>query len=163
MQGKRTEAGIVSFAMQVPSFGNGGEIPRRYTCEGENLSPALRWDGVPAGAHSLALIVDDPDAPAGTFTHWLAWNIPTNLGMLQSGMPHKEAVGGGTRQGTNDFGQIGYGGPCPPPGKSHRYFFHFYAIDSIIALKAGASRAELEHAMKHHIVSQTEWMGRFKR
>jgi len=153
----------VPLAVQVPSFGNGGDIPRRYTCEGENVSPTLTWSGIPLGAHSLALIMDDPDAPMGTWTHWVIWNIPMNLDALHAGTAPKEVLAGGARQGTNDFGRIGYGGPCPPPGKSHRYFFRLYAIDSIIALKGGASRAELESAMKHHIVSQAEWMGRFKR
>jgi len=153
----------VSFNVLTPAFTNGGDIPNRYTCMGENVSPALTWNETPNGTHSLTLIVDDPDAPAGTWTHWMIWNIPVHLTALQAAVAVKETLDNGARQGTNDFGRIGYGGPCPPPGKPHRYFFRLYALDSVLALKAGASRSELEIAMKHHVVSQAEWMGRFKR
>ena len=153
----------MSFNVLTPAFTNGGDIPNRYTCMGENVSPALTWNETPNGTHSLTLIVDDPDAPAGTWTHWMIWNIPVHLTALQAAVAVKETLDNGARQGTNDFGRIGYGGPCPPPGKPHRYFFRLYALDSVLALKAGASRSELEIAMKHHVVSQAEWMGRFKR
>lgn len=153
----------MSFTVQTPAFTNGGDIPNRYTCMGENVSPALTWVNPPNGTRSLALIFDDPDAPAGTWTHWLIWNLPVHLGSVLAAVPPKDILDNGTRQGTNDFGRIGYGGPCPPPGKVHRYFLRLYALDSVMSLKAGAARGELETAMKHHVVSQAEWMGRFKR
>jgi Raf kinase inhibitor-like YbhB/YbcL family protein len=114
-------------------------------------------------AHSLALIVDDPDAPGGTWTHWLIWNIPAHLTALPEGVPAEDILENGARQGRNDFHRIGYGGPCPPPGKAHRYFFKLHALDTALDLKAGASRKELDRAMKRHIVSQAEWMGTYRR
>jgi Raf kinase inhibitor-like YbhB/YbcL family protein len=153
----------MSFALKSTAFANGGEIPRRYTCDGADLSPALSWDDVPAGAQSLALIADDPDAPVGTWTHWIAWNIPAKATLLPEGVPKVEALDNGARQGRNDFKRIGYGGPCPPPGKPHRYFFKLYALDARLDVKAGAGRNELELAMKPHVLSQTAWMGTYRR
>ena len=153
----------MSFALKSTAFSNGGEIPRKYTCSGEDVSPALNWTDAPAHARSLALIADDPDAPAGTWTHWILWNIPAHSTSLPEGVPATEALDNGARQGRNDFGRIGYGGPCPPPGRPHRYFFRLYALDSVLDLKSGAGRSELESAMKPHIVAHTEWMGMFKR
>jgi Raf kinase inhibitor-like YbhB/YbcL family protein len=149
--------------MKATAFANGGEIPKRYTCGGADLSPALGWNGVSPAAHSLALIVDDPDAPGGTWTHWLIWNIPAHLTALPEGVPAEDILENGARQGRNDFHRIGYGGPCPPPGKAHRYFFKLHALDTALDLKAGASRKELDRAMKRHIVSQAEWMGTYRR
>jgi len=149
--------------MKATAFSNGGEIPKRYTCGGADLSPALSWNGVSPAAHSLALIVDDPDAPGGTWTHWLIWNIPAHLTALPEGVPAEDILENGARQGRNDFHRIGYGGPCPPPGKAHRYFFKLHALDTALDLKAGASRKELDRAMKGHIVSQAEWMGTYRR
>lgn len=153
----------MSFAMKSTAFSNGGEIPRRYTCSGENVSPAMSWSEMPAKAQALVLIADDPDAPAGTWTHWILWNLPARATSLPEAVPSRESLDNGARQGRNDFGRIGYGGPCPPPGKPHRYFFRLYALDAALDLKAGASRSELESAMKAHVVAQTEWMGQFKR
>jgi hypothetical protein len=153
----------MSFALKSTAFANGGEIPRRYTCDGADLSPALSWDDVPAGAHSLALIADDPDAPVGTWTHWIVWNISAKATLLPEGVPKVEVLDNGARQGRNDFKRIGYGGPCPPPGKPHRYFFKLYALDARLDVKAGAGRSELELAMKPHVLSQTEWMGTYRR
>jgi Raf kinase inhibitor-like YbhB/YbcL family protein len=153
----------ISFALKSTAFPNGGEIPRKYSCSGENISPALSWTDTPAQARSLALIADDPDAPAGTWTHWILWNIPAHSTSLPEGVPATESLDNGVRQGRNDFRRIGYGGPCPPPGRPHRYFFRLYALDSVLDLKAGAGRSELESAMKPHIVAQAEWMGMFKR
>jgi len=154
---------IVSFAVKSEGFSNGGEIPRKYACTGENVSPALGWTETPANAHALALIADDHDAPGGTWTHWILWNLPAHATSLPEGTPTSETLDNGARQGRNDFGRIGYGGPCPPPGKPHRYFFRLYALDAALDLKAGASRNELDSAMKAHIVAQAEWMGLFKR
>jgi hypothetical protein len=153
----------MSLALKITAFANGGEIPKRHTCSGADLSPALSWNGVPPAAHSLALIVDDPDAPGGTWTHWLIWNIPAHLAALPEGVPAREELENGACQGRNDFHRIGYGGPCPPPGKVHGYFFKLYALDSALNLKAGASRQELERAMKEHVLSHAEWMGTYRR
>jgi len=153
----------MSFALETTAFQNGGEIPKRHTCSGADVSPALSWSGVPKGAQSLALIVDDPDAPGGTWTHWVLWNIPAHSPSLPEDVPKNESLRDGGRQGKNDFGRIGYGGPCPPPGKPHRYYFRIYALDTSLALKASASRGELEDAMKRHVLTQAEWMGTFRR
>src|SRR5256885_1714257 len=135
----------MSFALKTKAFSEGGAIPKKYTCDGSDLSPALTWAGTPAGTQSLALIADDPDAPVGTWTHWIIWNIPPEPA-LPEGIPKVENLSDGTRQGKNDFKRVGYGGPCPPPGKSHRYFFKLYAIGAKLDVKAGAGRNELERA-----------------
>jgi Raf kinase inhibitor-like YbhB/YbcL family protein len=153
----------MSFAVKSTAFANGGEISKRYTCEGADLSPALNWVDVPAGTQSLALIADDPDAPVGTWTHWIIWNISAKATVLPEGVPQLETLDNGARQGRNDFKRIGYGGPCPPPGKTHRYFFKLYALDARLDVKAGASRTELELAMKRHVLSLTELMGTYRR
>jgi hypothetical protein len=153
----------MSFALKSTAFANGGEIPRRYACDGADLSPALSWDNAPAGTQSLALIADDPDAPSGTWTHWIIWNIAAKATILPEGIPKAEVLDNGARQGRNDFKRIGYGGPCPPPGKPHRYFFKLYALDARLDVKPGAGRNELELAMKPHVLSQTEWMGTYRR
>ncbi len=153
----------MSFSLKSPAFGNGSQISPRYTCAGEDLSPALTWSGAPAAARTLAVIADDPDAPRGTFTHWLIWNLPTGHAELGEGVPTRDTFGNGARQGTNDFGRIGYRGPCPPHGRPHRYFFRLYALDTALSLEAGASRQELEQAMKGHVLAQAVWMGIFGR
>jgi Raf kinase inhibitor-like YbhB/YbcL family protein len=153
----------VSFAVKSPAFSNGGEIPRRFTCSGEDVSPGVSWSDLPQKAHSVALVADDPDAPGGTWTHWVIWNIPVGANSLPEAVPARESLENGARQGRNDFNRIGYGGPCPPPGRPHRYFFRLYALDMNLDVNAGASRSELENAMKAHIVAQAEWMGMFKR
>ena len=153
----------MSFALKTTAFAVGGEIPKKYTCDGADVSPALNWNDAPAGTQSFALIADDPDAPVGTWTHWIIWNIPAKAVGLPEGVPKAEESSDGTRQGTNDFKRLGYGGPCPPVGKPHRYFFKLHALDIKFDVKAGASRNELERAMKGHVLSQTELMGKFKR
>ena len=153
----------MSFVLKTPAFSNGGEIPKKYTCDGADVSPALHWNDAPARTQSFAVIADDPDAPAGTWTHWIIWNIPPAATALPETVPRVEEAADGTRQGKNDFKRIGYGGPCPPPGKPHRYFFRLYALDAKLNVKAGASRNELERAMKGHVLSQTEWMGKYGR
>ena len=145
----------MTFTIETKSFPRGGEIPRRYTCEGENVPPQLSWSNLPPGTKSLALIADDPDAPSGTFTHWLIWDLE----------PERAEVSepGSAPEGRNDFGKIGYGGPCPPPGKPHRYFFRLFALHTKLGVKRGATRAQLEQAMKGHVLAQAELMGTFKR
>ncbi len=153
----------MSFTLVSPAFPSGGPIAVRYTCDGADLSPALAWSEVPAAAQSLALIADDPDAPAGAWTHWLLWNIPARATFLAENAPKVELLDNGARQGVNDFRRIGYGGPCPPPGHPHRYFFRLFALDVRLDLKPGAARGELERAMAPHILAQTQWMGTYKR
>ncbi len=137
-------------------------IPRQYTCDGIDISPPLEWTGVPKVAKTIALIADDPDAPSGTFVHWVLYNLPAaNIGLVENLPPTAELKAGGF-QGKNDFGKIGYGGPCPPSG-THRYFFKFYALDSELALKAGATKAELEKAMQGHVVAQGQLVGTYSR
>jgi Raf kinase inhibitor-like YbhB/YbcL family protein len=158
-QGERA----MPFTVKSTAFPNGGAIPKKYTCDGADLSPELTWEDVPAGTQSLALIADDPDAPMGTWTHWLIWNIPAKATLLPEDTPKVNLLDNGARQGGNDFKRIGYGGPCPPPGKLHRYHFKLYALDTRLEVKAGAVRSELEPAIKTHILSQTQWMGTYGR
>jgi len=139
------------------AFADGQSIPRRHSCEGEDLSPPLSWTGVPDGASSLALIVDDPDAPGGTFTHWLAWGLEPAAGGLGEG----EAA---PLKGRNDFGETGYRGPCPPPGHgTHRYFFRLHALEDELELEPGAGRAELERALARRSVAVAELLGTYER
>ena len=138
-------------------------IAARYTCDGADLSPTLSWSGAPDGTQSLALIADDPDAPMGTWAHWLLWNIPARAALLSETCPRLKLLDNGARQGINDFQRIGYGGPCPPPGKPHRYFFKLYALDARLDLKPGASKSELERDIAPHILAQTQTMGTYGR
>ncbi len=144
------------------AFKDGETIPVEYTCDGKNISPALLWEGIPAGAKSIALIMDDPDAPGGMFVHWVLYNIPASTRKLPEGMPKNETLGDGSRQGMTDFGRVGYGGPCPPKG-THRYYFKIHALDTMLSLQPGASKKQLEDAMKGHILEQGELMGRYER
>jgi Raf kinase inhibitor-like YbhB/YbcL family protein len=138
-------------------FQEGGNIPSKFTCDGADANPPLRFEGVPAEAKSLALIVDDPDAPGGLFTHWLVWNIdPKTTAVEENGAPSNSV------QGKNDFGKSGYGGPCPPSG-THRYFFKIFALDRQLDLAAGSKRAQLDAQMRGHIIAQGELMGRYSR
>ena len=138
------------------AFENNAMIPQAYTCDGEDISPPLKITGVPDKAKSLALIMDDPDAPMGTFTHWIIWNIPPTKSQFTKGENLEFP------QGTTDFGSVGYGGPCPPSG-THRYFFKLYALDSSLDLKAGATRKDLETAMTNHIIEQATLVGKYSR
>lgn len=153
----------MNFAIGSASFSDGGTIPKQFTCDGENVSPQLSWSGPPAGTKTFALIVQDPDAPAGTWTHWLLFDIPASTTQLSENVAKTEELPDGARQGKNDFGKIGYGGPCPPPGKPHRYFFKLYALGSKINLKAGASKQELQQAMEGYVLAQTEIVGTYGR
>jgi Raf kinase inhibitor-like YbhB/YbcL family protein len=151
--------------MQItsPMFSSGAEVPKRNTCDGENFSPQLSWDASPAGTRSLAVIADDPDAPRGTFTHWVLYNLPAAAPGLPEHVAPQATLPDGSAQGRNDFGRIGYGGPCPPPGRPHRYFFRVFALDTRLDLKPGATREELERAMQGHVLAQGELMGRYGR
>jgi Raf kinase inhibitor-like YbhB/YbcL family protein len=156
-------ASAMTFALRSPDFANGANIPRTFTCEGEDRSPALEWSGAPPGTRAFALIADDPDAPAGTWVHWVIYNIPGETHALKGGMEKNEKLGDGSLQGRNDFRKSGYNGPCPPPGKAHRYFFKLYALSGELALAPGASKSDVEHAMEGHILARTEWIGRYQR
>jgi Raf kinase inhibitor-like YbhB/YbcL family protein len=152
----------MKIALHTSAFVPSAAIPKQYACEGSDGSPALTWDA-PQSVQSFALIVDDPDAPVGTFTHWIIYGIPAQSRGLPEGVPKSEQLPDGTRQGRNDFRRIGYNGPCPPPGKPHRYFFKLYALDTKITLEPGASRQQLESAMKGHVLAEAELMGTYKR
>jgi Raf kinase inhibitor-like YbhB/YbcL family protein len=145
------------------AFKTGAEIPRRYTCEGADLSPALAWDGAPAGTRSFALIADDPDAPVGTWVHWVVYDLPADTSKLPEGLPTTDTLSGGGKQGVNDFRKTGYGGPCPPPGKPHRYFFKLYALDAPTSLKPRATKADVLRAIEGHVLTHVELMGTYAR
>ena len=153
----------MNFTVKTTVFQAGGDIPKKYTCEGPDVSPPLTWSEPPAGTQSFALIADDPDAPAGIWVHWVAYDLPAGARQLPEGVPKSEEVPGGGRQGTNDFRRVGYGGPCPPPGNPHRYYFKLYALDIQLNLQPGARKKEVEKAMKGHVLAQAEVMGRFRR
>jgi Raf kinase inhibitor-like YbhB/YbcL family protein len=146
-----------------PAFAHGAVIPIEHTCDGQDLSPALSWTGVPVERRSLALVCDDPDAPRGTWVHWVLYNLPGESVELSPGIPTLPELPSGARQGRNDSGEIGYSGPCPPPGKPHRYYFRLYALDILLTLPHGVSKAELEQAMSDHIVAQGTLMGVYQR
>ena len=145
------------------AFQEGSEIPTRYTCEGQDVSPALTWEEPPAGTQSFALIMDDPDAPGGVFTHWILFNLPADSSGLSEAVPSQPQLPDGSLQGKNDFGRIGYGGPCPPPGRPHRYQFTLYALDQTLDLKAGASKKQVIDAMQGHILVQGRLTGTYQR
>ena len=152
----------MAFRLTTTAFQNGGLIPKKFTCDGPDISLALAWTEPPAGTKSLAVIVDDPDAPAGTWVHWVLYDLPGDARELGEGVAKDRQLPDGTRQGRNDFGKIGYNGPCPPKGGPHRYFFKLYALDRKTNLKAEASKGELERAMKGHILAEAEVVGRFQ-
>ena len=157
------KAPLKTFKLETTAFTPGGDIPQKFTCQGADVSPALTWTEPPAGMKSFALIAGDPDAPRGTFVHWVVYNLPSATRRLSEAIPGNDEMSGGGRQGMNDFPMSGYAGPCPPPGKYHRYFFRLYALDTVLNLKGGATRQELDRAMTGHILAQAEVMGRFRR
>ncbi len=153
----------MSFRISTHAFGDGASIPLKYTCGGADVSPALNWSEPPEGTKSLVLMLEDPDAPGGTWYHWLVWNIPGHSGGLWEHLAPMGRLPGGMMQGGNSFGRMGYGGPCPPMGQTHRYVFKLYALDTMLDLPAGANQLQLEHAMRGHVKGETEWMGRYGR
>jgi Raf kinase inhibitor-like YbhB/YbcL family protein len=146
-----------------PAFDSGESIPVKHTCDGANVSPPLVWHNVPDGTKSLALICDDPDAPRGTWSHWVLYNIPPNRTELPEGVPTDGKLGWGGLQGRNDFGNIGYGGPCPPRGPAHRYFFRLAALDVALDLGPGLTRQQILNHVAEHRIDQAELMGRYQR
>lgn len=157
MGGKDMEIKITS-----PAFGEGDMIPEKYTCDGIDVSPPLAWASIPEGTKTFALICDDPDAPIGTFVHWVLFNLPSNTNELLENVPHDKELGNGAKQGRNGFRKIGYGGPCPPRG-THRYYFKIYALDTELDLKAGIKKKKLLKAMEGHILDKGQLMGKYKR
>jgi Raf kinase inhibitor-like YbhB/YbcL family protein len=153
----------MSIELTSTAFQQGATIPKQYTGDGANRSPALRWSEPPTGTKSLALICDDPDAPRGTWVHWVLFNLPAQTRELEDGVPTTETLANGAKQGKNDFGDIGYGGPAPPKGKPHRYFLKLYALDAAVDLPPGASKAQLIDAMKGHILAEGQLMGTYGR
>lgn len=150
------------FRIESTDLKQGENMPKKFTCEGDNVSPDLRWTTPPAGTHSFALIVDDPDAPSGTWVHWVIYDLPAAQRELPGGQPKQDRVIGGARQGRNDFGRIGYSGPCPPAGSAHRYYFKLYALDIQLALQPGASKQDVLEAAKGHVLATAQLMARFK-
>jgi Raf kinase inhibitor-like YbhB/YbcL family protein len=148
--------------LESPAFSANGLIPAIYTCDRQDISPALSWDDPPAGTQSFALICDDPDAPGKTWVHWVLYDLPATTRELLESVPPTATLENGGIHGTNDFGRLGYGGPCPPSG-THRYFFKLYALERKLGLKPGATKAELLTAMAGHILAETELMGRYAR
>jgi len=144
------------------AFNNGDMIPRKYSCDGEDISPPLQWSNPPKGTQSYALICDDPDAPVGTWDHWIIFNIQGTTSALSRAIPPESYLPDGSTHGENGWGRLGYGGPCPPSG-THRYFFRLYALDTMLDLQAGASKTRLLKAMERHILAQAELMGKYKR
>jgi Raf kinase inhibitor-like YbhB/YbcL family protein len=145
------------------AFQNGAEIPRKHTCDANDVSPALSWDKAPPGARAFALIADDPDAPGGTWVHWVIYDLPADTKELAEGIAAMETLANGAKQGLNDFRKVGYGGPCPPPGLAHRYFFRLYALDAPTNLKPRATKQQLLDAIKGHVSGEAELMGKYKR
>jgi len=148
--------------LESTAFTADGMIPSQYTCDGQDISPPLGWDAPPAATQSLALIVDDPDAPGEIFVHWVLYDIPPEINQLSKSITPEPTLPGGGVQGKNDFGNLGYGGPCPPSG-IHRYFFRLYALDRELGLKSGATKEQLEAAMNGHILAAAELIGRYSR
>ena len=153
----------MAFELTSSAFKQGESIPRKHTCDGQDVSPALAWTDPPPGTTSFALVCDDPDAPVGTWVHWVLYDVPAAARQLPEGVPTTPTLADGSRQGRNDFKKTGYGGPCPPRGTPHRYFFRLYALDAASGLAPGATKQELLKAIEGHTKGQAELMGRYGR
>jgi hypothetical protein len=153
----------MALAVSTDAFRNEGRIPKRHTADGEDLSPALLWTGGPTGTRSFAVICDDPDAPAGTWVHWVIFNIPADSTGLSEDVPRVERLRDGSVQGRNSWGRVGHNGPSPPPGKPHRYYFKVYALDAVLALDSKAKKEDLVRAMKGHVLAEGQIMGSYGR
>lgn len=151
------------FTLESAAFKAGGKVPRQFTCDGNDISPALSWHGAPAGTESFALVCDDPDAPVGTWVHWVIYGIPATATALPEGVAPTPTLPDRSRQGTNSWKRIGYGGPCPPLGKAHRYIFKLYALSEMLTLGPGASKQELQGAMGGLILGTAELTGLYAR
>jgi len=161
--GATTLKSAPSMNMTSSALASGQPIPQKYTCQGDDISPPLAWTDVPAGAKGLALIAEDPDAPMGTWVHWVVYDLPPTATGLPENVAPTQYITGNAKQGLNDFHRLGYGGPCPPPGKPHRYYFKLYALDRTLDLKPGATKKEVEAAMKGHVLAEGQLMGTYQR
>lgn len=157
-----TQTAVATINITSPAFREGQMIPQQYACDGDNISPPLSWDGIPDGTQSLVLIMDDPDAPRGTFIHWVLYDLPPDLDGLPENLPKDKTLAVGGEEGINSTDQLGYMGPCPPSG-THRYFFKLYALDDKLNLPAGETKDRLLNAMVGHILGQGQLMGRYQR
>jgi Raf kinase inhibitor-like YbhB/YbcL family protein len=155
------EAALIS--IHSAAFSEAGTVAKRYTCEGADMSPPLAWSGVPAGAKTLVLIADDPDAPSGVFTHWVVYNLPSDISVLPENLPRTPTLDNGGLQALNDFGHVGYNGPCPPPGPRHHYHFKMYALAIALHLANGVDARSVGAAMRGHVLASGETVGWFKR
>ncbi len=153
----------MTIEVSSPAFQEGEPIPKKYTGDGADTAPPLKWTKPPEDTQSQVLICDDPDAPRGTWVHWVLFNLPANVHELAEGVPAKETLPNGAKQGKNDFGKTGYGGPAPPKGKPHRYYFKLYALDTTLDIAPGATKAEVVAAMKDHVLAEGQLMGRYQR
>jgi Raf kinase inhibitor-like YbhB/YbcL family protein len=156
------ESEKMTIELSSTAFDSGGAIPTRYTCDGMDVSPPLQWSSIPEGTRSLALVADDPDAPGGTFVHWVIYNLPPDARRLPEAVPQRQSLQGGAAQGVNGAGTVGYTGPCPPSG-THRYYFMVYALDTELDLGGGATREGLVNAMKEHVLAAGRLMGTYRR
>jgi len=152
-----------AFKITSDAFTEGAAIPIKYTCDDQDVSPPLKWSEAPAGTRSFALICDDPDAPAKIWVHWVLYDLPPNVTELAENLPKSETLANGAIQGRNDFGHPGYGGPCPPPGNPHRYYFKLYALDTVLNLPAGRTKQQLLDGMNGHTLAEASLMGTYKR
>lgn len=153
----------MALELKSPAFENNSVIPDIFTCQGQDISPALEWRGAPAGSQSFALICDDPDAPSGNWVHWVIYNISARALGLPQGVPRTQNLRDGARQGITDFQRSGYGGPCPPPGKPHHYFFKLYALDIMLDIEGRVTQEALLEAMEGHILAQATLVGTYQR
>ena len=151
------------FQITTSAFAAGGTIPKKFTCDGPDVSPQLSWKEAPAGTQSFALIMDDPDTPVGSWVHWVLYNLPANLTELHERIEKQGQLASSALQGRNDFHKTGYGGPCPPAGKPHRYYFKLYALDTALTVREGATKAQLLEAMNGHILDEAQLMGTYGR
>lgn len=163
MTAPRDDSPSPHLVLTTTAFADGAPIPVAHTCDGDDTSPPLAWTGVPVATRSFAIIVDDPDAPRGTWVHWLIWNLPADAVELSPGISVRPELPSGARQGINDSGDVGYGGPCPPPGKLHRYFFRLFALGTTLNLPPGVNRSDLEAAMEGNILGRATLMGTYQR
>ena len=160
---KTTKEPAMSIQITSAAFADGQPVPAKYTCDGQEMSPPLKWSGAPANTKSFALISDDPDAPGGTWVHWVLYDLPATTTELAENTPKSQQLPGGAKQGLNSWPHLGYDGPCPPRGKPHRYFFKLYALDTMLDLKPGATKKDVEAAMKGRILAEGQLMGTYQR
>jgi Raf kinase inhibitor-like YbhB/YbcL family protein len=153
----------MGFELTSSAFKPSQAIPKEYTCDGADISVPLSWTGTPERTKAFALIVDDPDAPRGTWVHWVLYDIPADVEELSAGIGREQTLQNGSKQGKNDFGKVSYGGPCPPAGPAHRYFFKLYALDQATGLQPNATKQRLVDAMKGHVLAETQLIGTYKR